>query len=66
MIKLQDHKNRQAITQKGIVQLHEENQSFLQVKEFDWENGIIFIFKNKTMLVFFFITNMTFSLIKIL
>ena len=53
MIKLQDHKNRQAITQKGIVQLHEENQSFLQVKEFDWENGIIFVFKNKTMLVFF-------------
>ena len=64
-MELQDHKNRQANTQKGIVQLHEENQSFLQVKEFDWENGIIFIFKNKTMLVFF-ITNMKFSLIKIL
>ena len=52
-MELQDHKNRQANTQKGIVQLHEENQSFLQVKDFVWEYGVSFIFKNKTKLVSF-------------
>ena len=47
-IKLKDHKNRQARKHKGFVQLHEENQSFLQMKQFDWENGVNFKFKNKT------------------
>ena len=51
-MELQDHKNRQANTQKGIVQLHEENQSFLQVKDFIWEYGVSFTFKDKTKLVF--------------
>ena len=56
-MELQDHKNRQANTQKGIVQLHEENQSFLQVKDFVWEYGVSFIFKNKTKLVILFKQN---------
>ena len=47
-MELQDHKNRQANTQKGIVQLHEENQSFLQIKRFDWENGVTINYKDKT------------------
>ena len=53
-MELQDHKNRQANTQKGIVQLHEENQSFLQVKDFIWEYGVSFKYENKTKLVFFY------------
>ena len=53
IIKLKDHKYRQVRNRKGIVQLHEENQSFLQMKQFDWENGIVFTFKNKTKLVMF-------------
>ena len=53
MIELQDYKNRQTNTQKGIVLLHEENQSLLQVKDFIWEYGVSFKYKNKTKLVFF-------------
>ena len=53
MIELQDYKNRQTNTQKGIVLLHEENQSLLQVKDFIWEYGVSFTFKDKTKLVFF-------------
>ena len=53
-MELQDHKNRQANTQKGIVLLHEENQSLLQLKDFIWEYGISFTFKNKIKLVFFY------------
>ena len=51
MIELQDHDNRQ---HQGIIQLHEENQSFLLLKYFDWENGITVTFRNKTKLVFHF------------
>ena len=37
---------------EGILQLHEEYQSFLQLKAFDLENDAIFFnFKNRTRLV---------------
>ena len=36
---------------EGIVQLHEENQSLLLLKQFDWENAVIFSFKNQTRLI---------------
>ena len=36
---------------EGIVQLHEENQSKLLTKQFDWENAVTFTFKNQTRLV---------------
>ena len=37
---------------EGIVQLHEENQSKLLTKQFDWENAVTFAFKKHTRLVF--------------
>ena len=37
--------------QQGIIQLHEEHQSFLLTKQFDWENAVTFTFKNQTRLV---------------
>ena len=37
--------------EEGIVQLHEENQSKLLTKQFDWENAVTFTFKNQTRLV---------------
>ena len=36
---------------EGIVQLHEENQSLLLLKQFNWENAVTFTFKNQTRLV---------------
>ena len=36
---------------EGIVQLHEENQSLLLLKQFDWENAVTFAFKNQTRLI---------------
>ena len=36
---------------EGIVQLHEENQSLLLLKQFDWENAVTFTFKDQTRLV---------------
>ena len=45
IIILQNHNNA---WQTGIVQLHEENQSFLQIKRFDWENGVTINYKDKT------------------
>ena len=36
---------------EGIVQLHEENQSLLLLKQFNWENAMTFTFKNQTRLV---------------
>ena len=45
---LHDHNNRQ---HQGIVQLHEENQSLLLLKQFDWENAVTFTFKDQTRLV---------------
>ena len=36
---------------EGIVQLHEEKQSLLLLKQFDWENAVTFTFKNQTRFV---------------
>ena len=36
---------------EGIIQLHEEHQSYLLMKQFDWENAVTFAFKNQTRLV---------------
>ena len=33
---------------EGIIQLHEEHQSYLLMKQFDWENAVTFTFKNQT------------------
>ena len=39
------------IREEGVVQLHEEHQSFLLRKQFDWESAVTFSFKNQTRLV---------------
>lgn len=41
------------IWEEGVVQLHEEHQSFLLRKQFDWESAVTFSFKNQTRLVIF-------------
>ena len=39
---------RRRIYDEGIIQLHEDHQSFLLMKQFDWENAVTFAFKNQT------------------
>ena len=43
---------RRRIYDEGIIQLHEEHQSYLLMKQFDWENAVTFAFKKHTRLVF--------------
>ena len=52
MVTMKADERRRRNNDEGLVQLHEEHQSYLLMRQFDVENAVTFAFKNQTRFVF--------------